>query len=111
MAYLTKNKRNRLSFNSEMMEDMMDQAEVCCKQNQRLQKEALESCYKDLPEHMAVMADLWYKKNKNMKQISKITGRTMGAVSATLYRMRQNLIKCTRIKMNRYEVCGRFDNE
>lgn len=111
MAFLTKRKRNRLSFNSEVVEQVMDQAETYCMQNQDLQKRALESCYKDLPEHMAIIAELWYKKDKSMKEISKITGRSIGAVSSTMHRMRQSLTKCAKRKINQYEVYGGFENE
>lgn len=111
MAFLTKSKRSKLSFNSEVLEDMMDESEIICKQNLDLQSKALSLCYKALPEQMAIIAKLWYKEERTMKEISKITGRSIGAVSSTMHRMRQSLSKCAKRKVNQYEVYGRFEDE
>jgi len=111
MAFLQKSKRNKLSFNSEFLEDMMDQSKNMSKQDLDLESKALSLCYETLPEQMAIIAKLWYKEEKTMKEISKITGRSIGAVSSTMHRMRQALTKCAKRKINQYEVYGRFENE
>lgn len=110
MGFLTKSKRNRLSFNSEMVENIMNEAQEINENDIKLESKILNSCYKDLPDHMSLMANLWFKQEKSMKEISKITGRSIGAVSGTMFRIRSNLTKCAKRKMNKYEVYGNYED-
>jgi len=111
MAFLTRRKRNRLHFSSEMIEDLADQYQNENTEEYLLTKSALKICFDLLPEHMRSIAELRFKKEKTLKEISKESGRSVGAISATLFRIRENLIKCTRKKVNQYKVYGEFKNE
>ena len=40
-----------------------------------------------------------FKEDRSMKDISKAMSRPIGAISGTLFRIRQNLIQCVRLKI------------
>ena len=60
----------------------------------QIQQNALNKCYKKLPEHMQKIAELRFKRDLTMKEISLCVKRPVGAVSATIYRIRQNIHNC-----------------
>lgn len=109
MGFLTKRKRNKISFDSELIGDMMDSS--INHEFHKYEKEALEISYKNLPDHMKEIANLRFKQNYSMKKISKTLNRPIGSVSATLFRIRENLAKSTKTNINYYEVYGEFKNE
>ena len=76
-----------------------------------MEKLALNKCYEELPISMKSIAKMRFKQNKSMKDISKETGRSLGAVSSTLSRIRSKLLTCTRSKINQKMVYGEFINE
>jgi len=102
MAYMTKRKRNRISFSNELVDALMEE-EIDTTEIQLSQK-ALQICYGLLPEHMKEIAHLRFKEEKTVKSISQLVGRPLGAVSATLYRIRGNLIDCIKHKMPKLET-------
>ena len=48
---------------------------------------------------MRFIAKLRFKKEKSIKDISKEVNRPMGAISSTLYRIRQKLLDCVSEKL------------
>ena len=109
MGFLTKKKRNKIFFDSELIQDIMD--ESITYEPHKHEKEALDISYQNLPEHMKEIANLRFKKNYSMKKISKTLNKPIGSITATLFRIRQNLLKSTKTKINYYEVYGEFKNE
>lgn len=109
MGFITKSKRSKLTFCNELAETLIDEF-IENEPNDETQK-ALEISYKELPDHMSEIAHLRFKKNKTLKEISKQVNRPIGSVSATLFRIRENLLKSTKANINYYEVYGRFKNE
>lgn len=92
MAYRTKNYRSKVSFSNELTENLAQ--EYVDHVTPYLKKEALNRCYKKLPEHMQSIAQLRFKQSLSLQEISESTERSIGAVSATLHRIRLNLMKC-----------------
>lgn len=92
MAYRTKNYRSKVSFSNELAENLAQ--EQIDHITPHLQKEALNRCYKKLPQHMQEIAHLRFKKSQSLQEISYSTQRSIGAISATLHRIRSNLMKC-----------------
>lgn len=109
MGFLTKKKRNKIYFDSELIQDIMDES-ITYKPHKH-EKEALDISYQNLPEHMKEIANLRFKKNYSMKKISKTLNKPIGSISATLFRIRENLLKSTKAKISYYEVYGEFKNE
>ena len=62
-------------------------------------QKALSICYELLPKKMRFIAKLRFKKEKSIKDISKEVNRPMGAISSTLYRIRQKLLDCVSEKL------------
>ena len=92
MAHRTKNYRSKVSFSNELTENLaQDHIDHV---TPYLKKEALNRCYKKLPEHMQKIAHLRFKKSQSLQEISDSTQRSIGAISATLHRIRANLMKC-----------------
>ena len=69
-----------------------------------LSRRALQVCYELLPKHMKAMAKLRFQEEKSLLQISKVLKRPMGSVSATLHRIRINLIACVKEKIPSIEA-------
>ena len=102
MAYLTKRKRNKISFSNELVDALADEETDI--DSLQLSKKALQICYDLLPVHMKEIARLRFKEENNIKIISKKVGRPLGAVSATLFRIRSNLIDCVKMKLPNLEI-------
>lgn len=109
MGFITKSKRSKLTFCNELADTLTEEFSFHDPLDKT--KEALEMSYKELPEHMSEIAHLRFKENKSLKQISKQVNRPVGSVSATLFRIRKNLLQSTKEKINYHEVYGRFKNE
>lgn len=92
MAHRTKKYRSKVSFSNELTENLAQ--EYVDNITPYLKKEALSRCYKKLPEHMQSIAQLRFKQSLSLQEISESTDRPIGSVSATLHRIRENLMKC-----------------
>jgi len=110
MAFKTKKGRSRLVLSNELTESILDEQENLLEEFD-IHKKALDICYTQLPSHMTEISKLWFKEEKSMKQISESVGRSVGAISATIHRLRLHLIKCSQRKVNNYKVNGKFENE
>ena len=97
MAHITKQKRSKISFSNELVDAMTEEDFDTRKLN--VCQKALQICYELLPQHMQSIARLRFKEEKNLKEISVIVNRPMGSISATLHRIRQNLLNCVSQKM------------
>jgi RNA polymerase sigma-70 factor (ECF subfamily) len=102
MAHLTKKRRNKISFSNELVEALAE--EEIDTDILQLSQKALQICYELLPEHMKEIARLRFKDEENVKEISRKVGRPLGAVSATLFRIRSNLIDCVKMKLPNMEL-------
>jgi len=101
MRFLTKTKRNKLQFCSEILEEVAME-EFDERKLQATQK-ALAVCYGLLPKSMQLIAHLRFKDDRSLKYISKTVKRPMGAISSTLYRIRQKLADCVSEKVLKIE--------
>ena len=92
MAHITKSKRSRLQFSNEIIEALA--AEELDTKRIALNQKALQLCYDLLPDHMKRIARLRFREDSQLKDIAKKVGRPLGSVSATLHRIRINLMDC-----------------
>ena len=97
MAHITKSKRSRLQFSNEIIEALA--AEELDTKRVALNQKALQLCYDLLPDHMKRIARLRFREDSQLKDIAKKVGRPLGSVSATLHRIRINLMECVHRKM------------
>lgn len=112
MAFRTVKGRSKVYFSNDLYETLADEY-VSSGMDEELiiAKKALEICFKNLPDHMKSVADLRFKQEKSFKEISKKLGRSIGGISATISRIRENLVRCTRKKINEYKIYGEFIND
>jgi len=102
MAHMTKARRSKICFSNEMIESLADDA---TDQTQlKLSQKALQICYDELPAHMKDMAQLRFKEEASLKEICQKMSRPIGSVSATLHRIRKNLLQCVRQKLPALEL-------
>lgn len=92
MAYQTNRKRSKISFSNEMADILSEEAKDYTASH--IQREALNKCYKKLPNHMQEIAELRFKKDLPLKDICRSTNKSIGYVSATLSRIRGNILNC-----------------
>tara|TARA_B100000035_G_scaffold311177_1_gene320290 strand:- start:5103 stop:5636 length:534 start_codon:yes stop_codon:yes gene_type:complete len=97
LAHLTKRKRSKIYFSNELVETLASE-EFDARKHQ-LSQRALQICYDLLPAHMKEISRMRFKEDRSMKDISKAMSRPIGAISGTLFRIRQNLIQCVRLKI------------
>ena len=90
-GYRTQKFRCRLSFCDDLINNLADTTEAL--PPPQIQQQALNSCYSKLPIGMQSIAKLRYKKEMSLKEISFLTGRSIGAISSTLHRIRQYISK------------------
>lgn len=102
LGHLTKRKRSKLYFSNELVETLA--SEEFDTHKHQLTQRALQTCYDLLPSHMSEIARMRFKEDLSMKEISKAIRRPVGAVSGTLFRIRQNLIQCVRLKIPQLEA-------
>ena len=102
LGHLTKKKRSKIYFSNELVETLA--CEEFDGRTHQLTQRALQICYELLPEHMREISRLRFKEDLSMKEISKIISRPVGAISGTLFRIRQNLIQCVRLKIPKLEA-------
>lgn len=99
MAFLTIKRRSKLVFSNELVDVIAD--DLNQSKDLKIKMKALNACYDKLPPHMATIAHLRYKKNFSLKQISKTVSRPLGAISATMYRIRSNIKNCIDAEYNK----------
>ena len=92
MAHRTVHARNRVYFSNELTEVLADEA--IDYETPQIQRNALNKCYKKLPEHMKTIAELRFKRDLTYKEISACVNRPVSAISATLTRARTHIMGC-----------------
>ena len=102
MGHISKFKRSKLYFSPDLIENLAEES-IDLKQMD-LSRKALQICYDLLPKHMKGMAKLRFREDKSLLEISKELQRPMGSVSATLHRIRINLIACVKQKIPSIEA-------
>lgn len=102
MAHMTKYRRSKIHFSNELAEAMAEEDFDSTSLN--VTQKALQLCYDLLPKHMQSIARLRFKEEKTLKDISSLVNRPIGSVSATLHRIRRNLLNCVHQKIPRVEA-------
>lgn len=102
MGHISKYKRSKLFFSPDIIENLAEEATDT--KQMELTRKALQICYDLLPKHMKDMAQLRFREEKSLVQISKILNRPMGSVSATLHRIRIKLVSCVKMKLPSVEA-------
>ncbi|QDT88660.1 sigma-70 family RNA polymerase sigma factor [Gimesia algae] len=93
LAYYRDHKRDSMVFNVELVEMLAKQNEEKLAGAQDLQR-VLTRCVSKLPEQSRNLIQLRYASGGSVQSIAEAQGRSVGAVSQTLYRIRQLLQEC-----------------
>lgn len=101
LAHRTIHARSKICFSNELTEVLADESVDF--DTPEIKKNALNKCYKKLPEHMRQITELRFKKELSYKEISVCVNRPVSAISATLTRARQNIMGCIKSAYNQAE--------
>ena len=107
MAHKTKHARSKICLSNELTEVLA--SESIDYDTPQIRMNALNKCYNKLPQHMRKIAELRFKRDLSMKEISLCLGRPIGSVSATLHRIRVNIMGCIHEAYNEAEK--EFNNQ
>ena len=107
MAHRTKHARSKICLSNELTEVLA--SESIDYDTPQIRMNALNKCYNKLPERMHKIAELRFKRDLSMKEISLCLGRPIGSVSATLHRIRVNIMGCIHEAYNEAEK--EFNNQ
>ncbi len=80
-------------FDEELVSQIADQA-LLRSENFDERLEVLNECIKKLPQGQRRMVELRYTEGTSVTTIAELVGRSVDAISMTLYRARQGLAKC-----------------
>ena len=92
MAHKTKNARSKICLSNELTEVLA--SESIDYDTPQIRMNALNKCYNKLPQHMRKIAELRFKRDLSIKEISLCLGIPLGSVSPTLNRIRSNIMGC-----------------
>jgi len=96
LSHRRDSRRDRLTFDDELVARLADESpEVDGAENDPRQL-ALRSCMSKLPESQRSLLHDRYGSSKSVGDIAERSGRSVGAVSQMLYRIRQELLSCIR---------------
>ena len=107
MGHKTKHARSKICFSNELTEILAE--ESIDYDTPQIQKNALNKCYKKLPDHMKKIAELRFKRDLTYKEISACVRRPISSISATLVRTREHIMGC--IKQAYQEAEEEFYNK
>jgi len=93
LNYRRKKSRDRLIFDEQLFEDLSaKQAERSGELNRYA--DLLRECLQRLPAEQSELLAQRYVSGGSVRQIAESRGQTVGAVSQTLYRIRESLLNC-----------------
>ena len=92
MAHKTKSARSKICLSNELTEVLA--SESIDYDTPQIRMNALNKCYNKLPQHMRKIAELRFKRDLSIKEISLCLGIPLGSVSPTLNRIRSNIMGC-----------------
>lgn len=107
MGHKTRYARSKLCFSNELTEVLA--AESIDYETPHIKQQALNKCYKKLPDHMKKIAELRFKRDLSYKEISICVRRPISSISATLVRTREHIMGC--IKQAYQEAEQEFYNK
>lgn len=99
LAWYRDHKREKLTFDTQLLAALaMHNEERLDRHDQR--RQALQQCMAKLPEHSREMIRQRYAPGGSVQSMADQQGRSVGAVSQALYRIRQSLVDCVRHTLN-----------
>lgn len=96
MQYYRKNKRNFITFDSQAIENLIDQSDVFESQNDQI--EALRRCFKKLELKDQSILKMRYVQGIHVQEIAEKVNRTTSHLYRVLARIHYSLLKCIKIQ-------------
>ena len=95
LSFRRKMAREKLVFDDDILDYIAERNDDRLMQDfTKDRNKALKSCLKKLSEKQRKLVEERYKPGASVQQIAADQGRTVGAISQTLYRIRHNLMLC-----------------
>jgi RNA polymerase sigma-70 factor (ECF subfamily) len=88
-----KKRRDRLVFDDSLFELLCERQAARVEEFDR-REEALRGCLRKLPAAQRELVERRYADDGSVQAIAAAAGKSVGAVSQTLYRIRENLLNC-----------------
>jgi RNA polymerase sigma-70 factor (ECF subfamily) len=85
--------RDRHLFNDDLLVDLAVEMEAATR-NLDVQLAALRTCIEGLPAEQGELIRKRYQRGAIVQRIAKDAGRSVGAISQSLYRIRERLLQC-----------------
>ena len=98
LAHYRDRKRDRLIFDEDVVQAMVQQSEESSA-NFEDRREALAVCVKKLTEKQVALLQAYYTANQTLREIAEASGRSLSAVKMTLLRIRKQLATCIERQM------------
>jgi RNA polymerase sigma-70 factor (ECF subfamily) len=96
MQYYRKNKRNFITFDSQAIENLIDQSDVFESQNDQI--EALRRCFKKLQLKDQSILKMRYVQGNHVHEIAEKVNRTTSHLYRVLARIHCTLLKCIKLQ-------------
>lgn len=93
MAYHRDHRRDRHVFDPELL-SLLNERAVTIAEHVSERRNALESCLARLDDKDRTMIELRYREGHPIRQIASQLGRTVAAITQSLYRVRLSLLEC-----------------
>ncbi len=111
LAFCRDRQRDRLVFQEDVAELMSQEALPEMEEVSERQR-ALQACVERLPEAQKEVLRLRYVANERLKEVSRLTHRTLASVKVMLFRTRKALKKCIEARLeSSVESMGGTHNE
>lgn len=99
LGFYRDRKRDRLVFDNDVLEQLLQRAEEKLERLPRRQI-ALRQCLAKLKDDQRTILALYYAHRKSIAQISELTGRTADSIKSLMRRLRQGLRECIRTRLS-----------
>ena len=95
LSFRRKMAREKLVFDDDILDDLAERNEDRLIQDfTKDRNAALKACMQKLSDKQRKLVEERYKPGASVQRIAADQGRTVGAISQTLYRIRHNLMQC-----------------
>jgi RNA polymerase sigma-70 factor, ECF subfamily len=108
LKYFSENKRSRLVFIGEdygcLGEGVPTESPINKEKINKIKKIAFQNCINNLSPSLKAVADLRFNQDYSIKKISTKVKRSMGAVTATIHRVKEYINKNIQVECKKVEI-------
>jgi len=94
LAHRKRQKRDRLLFDDDLVQTLATEFAEKNMANFDARRDSLDQCIQKLPDAHRNLVRQFYEQGRTIAQVSDACGKSVAAVTATLYRIRKSLLQC-----------------